>query len=305
MRHLITGRSGFVGRHLAALLQGRGEKVAGLDRHADPPKDLLDRDAVRAVLADFRPERIYHLAAQSGVARSWLDPLGTFRVNVEGTLNLLLAVAEIVPRARVLLVSTSEVYGRAGREGKLLAEEDPLEPRNPYALSKMTAELYAELLGRERQVRVIRVRPAGHIGPGQPLGFVAADFMSQIVKIERGGQEPKLQVGNLSAKREFMDVRDLVRAYADLIERGKPGEVYNLAAGYVLSIRELLETMLELSGVKAEIETDPARFRPHDDQTLVLDASRLRHATGWRPSIQFRDTLLDILAHWRNPNSSP
>ena len=223
MRHLITGLSGFVGAHLAALLRRRGEKVAGLDRHSTPPVDLLDQPAVRAALRDFEPHRIYHLAGQSRVGRSWQDPEGTFRVNVAGTLYLLRAVAEIMPRARVLLVSTNEVYGLPGRGGKLLAEEDPLEPQNPYALSKMTAELMAGLAAREFDLEVVRVRPAGHIGPGQPLGFVAPDFASQVVRIERGEQEPKLQVGNLNAQREFMDVRDVVRAYADLIERGRPG----------------------------------------------------------------------------------
>lgn len=299
MRHLITGRSGFVGSHLAALLSGRGETVGGLDRHGSPAVDLLDRSAVQSAVAEFRPDRVYHLAAQSGVARSWQDPLGTFRVNVEGTINLLLAVSEAARSARVLLVSTSEVYGRARPEGKLLAEEDPLQPENPYALSKLTAELYAQLLAREKEIQLLRVRPAGHIGPGQPLGFVAADFAAQLVKIERGEQEPRLRVGNLSARREFMDVRDVVRAYADLMEQGRPGEVYNLATGYLLSVAELLETMLEVSGVNARIETDPARFRPHDDRALVLDASRLRRLTGWRPKIQLRDTLFDILAYWR------
>jgi len=299
MRHLITGLSGFVGPHLASLLHKRGEKAAGLDLRSIPPVDLLDPDAVRAWLRDFEPHRIYHLAGQSQVGRSWRDPEGTFRVNVGGTLNLLRAVAEIVPRARVLLVSTSEVYGRPGRGGKLLCEEDPLEPQNPYALSKMVAEEMAGLTAREMDLELIRVRPAGHIGPGQALGFVAADFASQVVRIERGDQEPKIQVGNLEARREFMDVRDVVRAYADLMERGRPGEVYNLATGWVLCVRELLETMLDVAGVKAEILTDPARFRPQDDQALVLDASRLRQAIGWKAEIPLRQSLLDILHEWR------
>jgi GDP-4-dehydro-6-deoxy-D-mannose reductase len=300
MHHLITGLSGFVGPHLAALLQNRGGKVAGLDLNGQPPVDLLDPDAVRAALREFEPDRIYHLAGQSQAGRSWQDPEKTFRVNVAGTLSLLRAVAETAPRARVLLVSTSEVYGLPGRGGKLLAEEDPLEPQNPYALSKMTAELMAGLAAREFDLEVVRVRPAGHIGPGQPVGLVAADFASQVVRIERGEQEPKIRVGNLSARREFMDARDVVRAYADLIERGKPGEVYNLATGWVLSIRELLETMLDVAGLKAEIVTDPARLRPHDDQALILDASRLRRAIGWKPEIPLRQSLLDILQDWRS-----
>ncbi len=299
MRHLITGLSGFVGPYLAALLRKRGEKVAGLDRNSDPPVDLLDPDAVRAALRDFEPHRIYHLAGQSQAGRSWRDPEGTFRVNVGGTVNLLRAVAETVPRARVLVVSTSEVYGRPGPGGKLLAEEDPLEPLNPYALSKMTAEQMAELMAREFDLEVIRVRPAGHLGPGQPLGLVAADFASQVVRIARGEQAPLLQVGNLFARREFMDVRDVVRAYADLMERGRPGEVYNLATGFVLSIRELLETMLDVAGVKAEFVTDPGRLRPYDDQALILDASRLRRTLGWKPEIPLRQSLLDILHEWR------
>jgi GDP-4-dehydro-6-deoxy-D-mannose reductase len=299
MRHLITGLSGFVGPHLAALFCNRGEKVAGLDLNSRPAVDILDPDAVRTALGAFEPDRIYHLAGQSQAGRSWQDPEGTFRVNVAGTVNLLRAVAEIVPRARVLLVSTSEVYGLPGRGGKLLAEEDPLEPQNPYALSKMAAELMAGLAARELDLEVVRVRPAGHLGPGQPLGFVAADLASQVVRIERGEQEPKIQVGNLYAQREFMDVRDVVRAYADLIERGRPGEVYNLAAGQVLSVRELLETMLDVAGVKAEIVTDPGRLRPHDDQALVLDASRLRRTLGWKAEIPWRQSLLDILQDWR------
>ena len=303
MKHLVTGLSGFVGGHLADLLQGGREfdkNVIGLDRHGPMPVDLLDPPAVRSLLADFQPDRIYHLAAQSGVARSWQDPEGTFRVNVEGTIVLLKAAAEVAPNAKILLVSTSEVYGKAGKDGKLLAEEDPLEPQNPYAVSKVTAEQTAELLARQSNLQVIIARPAGHIGPGQPLGFVAADFASQIVKIERGGQEPKIKVGNLEARREFMDVRDVVRAYRDLAEKGRAGEVYNLASGELRSVRELLETMLELAGIRAEIVADPAKIRPRDDQALLLDASRLRHAVGWKPQISFRDTLLDILNDWRN-----
>jgi len=300
MRHLITGLSGFVGRHLESLLRRRGDQVAGLDLHATPSVDLADPEAVQALLRDFEPQRIYHLAGQSQAGRSWRDPEATFRVNVGGTLNLLRATAEIAPRARVLLVSTSEVYGRPGREGKLLCEEDPLEPQNPYALSKMAAEQTAELMARELDLELIRVRPAGHIGPGQALGLVATDFASQVVRIERGEQAPIIQTGNLDARREFMDVRDVVRAYADLIERGRPGEVYNLATGFVLSIRELLETMLDVAGVKAEIVTDPARLRPHDDQALILDASRLRRTLGWKPELPLRQSLLDILKDWRN-----
>jgi GDP-4-dehydro-6-deoxy-D-mannose reductase len=302
MTSLITGMAGFVGQHLSALLRERGEEYAGFDHEKalcpDPAcrkLNLLDAKALDSFVAELKPERIFHLAGQSRVARSWAHPEETFRINVVGTLNLLAAMEKYAPGARLLLVSTSEVYGRPRLDGRPLTEADAPEPQNPYALSKLAAELYAMLYHRLHNLEVIRVRPQGHTGPGQARGFVVPDFTSQIVAIENGRQAPVMKVGNLSARREFMDVRDVVRAYFLLTEKGKAGEVYNLASGRLHSVQEMLDLLLELSGLEVRVEVDAERFRPVDTAPLELDASRLVELTGWKPEYDLHRTLSELL----------
>ncbi len=312
MTSLITGMAGFAGQHLAALLRESGEECAGFDyevssgheNSAGPDSacrrlDILDARALDSLVAELQPKRIFHLAAQSGVGSSWAHPEDTFRINVIGTLNLLDAVERYAPGARLLLVSTGEVYGRPRPDGRPLSEADDPEPQNPYALSKLAAELYAMLYHRLHNLDVIRVRPQGHTGPGQARGFVTPDFVSQIIAIEKGSQAPVMRVGNLSARREFMDVRDVVRAYILLMQNGKAGEVYNIAGGTLYSVREMLDLLLELSGLDVRVEVDAERLRPADMPPLELDASRLADLTGWNPEYDLRRTLIELMERSR------
>jgi GDP-4-dehydro-6-deoxy-D-mannose reductase len=303
MRCLITGMAGFAGRYLAELLRKTGDECLGFDHPeavcADPAcykLDLLDAKALEDLIAEIRPERIYHLAAQSGVGRSWKNPENTFRINVLGTLNLLQSARKEAPSARMLLVSTGEVYGKPRADGSPLTEDDEPDPQNPYALSKLAAELYAGLYARLHGLEIIRVRPLGHTGPGQAKGFVAPDFASQVVAIEKGIKEPVMKVGNLEARREFMDVRDVVRAYLLLMRKGRPGEVYNIASGKLYSIRE----MLDISGAEIRVEVYPERFRPVEMAPLMLDSSRLSNLMGWNCEYDLHKTLSELLDYFRS-----
>ncbi len=311
MRCLITGMAGFVGRHLAETLRQGSHECAGFDHPgAKRPDaecsglDILDAGTLDDFISQVRPEKVFHLAAQSGVGRSWKDPETTFRINVIGTINLLESVKRHSPSARVLLVSSGEVYGSPRPDAGPLTEDDEPAPRNPYALSKLAAEQYADLYRRVHGLDLIRVRPLGHTGPGQPRGFAAPDFASQVAAIEKGKQEPVMRTGNLDARREFMDVRDVVRAYSLVMEKGESGEVYNLASGKLYSVREMLDLMLEIAGIDVRIEKDPGLFRPVDMEPLKLDASRLARVTGWKPEFDLRRTISDLLDYYRDWVSS-
>jgi GDP-4-dehydro-6-deoxy-D-mannose reductase len=230
------------------------------------------------------------------VQASLADPGESFRINYIGSLTLLRTVARDAPKARVLLIGSSDSYGPSGSSDAGIRETDPLQPESPYARSKAAAEQLGAL-ACGRGLDVVRVRAFTHIGPGQTDRFVASSFARQVAEIAGGVREPRLHVGNLDSVRDFLDVRDVVRAYAALLDRGVDAGVYNVASGRGVAVREILATLLELAGVDAEIEVDPARFRPTDRR--IGDASRLRDATGWAPRIPLRDTLAEMLEFWR------
>ena len=293
MTTLVTGSDGFVGRHLRALLHQLGENVAGLDL---PDVDLLDPGQVNRRVREVAPVRVYHLAAISSIGQSWQDRDLVFRVNVEGTRNLLAAVAANAPAARVLLVSTGAVYGPA-RQGCAFSENDEPSPANPYARSKLEAEMEADKFFHAQGLDVRRVRPLGHTGPGQRQGFVVPDLAAQVAAIKLGRSEPRLRAGNLQARREFADARDVVRAYRLILERGSPGAVYNLATNRPFAIAEVAETLIRLAGVAATTFSDPALLRPADECSPGLDASRVA-ALGFNYTIPLETTLSDVLAEW-------
>jgi GDP-D-mannose dehydratase len=309
LRLLITGVGGFVGRHLAAALaQGTDwelwgwarRPVDGLpDRLQMMSVDLRNPEEVQRALARVAPEGIIHLAAQSDVAESWRDPWGTFETNVRGTLNLLDGLRALGLRPRVLVVTSNEVYGLVRPEELPIREEQPLRPANPYGLSKVAQDGLAAVYARAYALPIIRARPFNHIGPGQAPRFVVPSFARQIAWIEAGLQEPVLRVGNLEVQRDFTDVRDVVRAYRLLLERGEPGEVYNIGSGRPRSIREVLETMLAMAQVEVRIEVDPQRLRPVDIPVSVADTTRIRERVGWQPLIPFEQSLRDVLEEWR------
>ncbi|HXF68631.1 MAG TPA: GDP-mannose 4,6-dehydratase [Thermoflexus sp.] len=309
MRLLITGVSGFVGRHLAAALAQETSwelwgwtrrPVAGLpDRLRTAHVDLRDPEAVRQELARLAPEGIIHLAAQSDVAESWRDPWGTFETNVRGTLNLLDGLRALGLRPRVLIVTSNEVYGLIRPEEVPIREDQPFRPANPYGISKAAQDWLAAIYATAYALPIIRARPFNHIGPGQDPRFVVPSLARQIAWIEAGLQEPVLRVGNLEARRDFTDVRDVVRAYRLLLEHGEPGEVYNIGSGHARSIREVMDTLLAMARVNVRVETDPQRIRPVEIPISVADTTRIRERLRWQPIIPFEQSLRDVLEEWR------
>jgi GDP-4-dehydro-6-deoxy-D-mannose reductase len=312
VRALITGVSGFAGSHLADFLFEQGvEEIwgvanSGLGAAAHlkgkityRSLDLTNPDAVYALLEACRPTRIYHLAAQAFVPASWEDPWPTLETNIRSQLNLLQALVDLKQDARILCVSSNEIYGKARPEELPIDEGTPLCPDSPYGVSKVAQDMLGGQYHLSYDVYAIRARPFNHIGPRQNERFVAPAFAKQIVEIEKGIAPPVLSVGNLDAQRDFTDVRDIVRAYYLLLEQGAPGEAYNIGRGEPHSVRELLEGLLSFSGLDIQVQTDPARLRPSDVPASYADISKIRAATGWEPRISFRDTLRDILDDWR------
>jgi len=314
MRVLITGLTGFVGSHLADHLVARGDvEIFGTHRWRSRMDniehlsgrvglvecDLRDATAVRRMLSAVRPERIFHLAAQSYVPTSWRAPGETLAGNIAAQVNLFEAARELALPARFHIAGSSEEYGRVLPDEIPIREENPLRPLSPYAVSKVTQDLLAYQYWMSYRLHTVRTRGFNHTGPRRGEVFVTSNFARQIVQIEKGLREPVVWVGNLDAMRDFSDVRDMVRAYWLALEHGEPGEVYNICSGRGYTVRGLLEILLDLAHVKVEIREDPARLRPSDVNVLVGDCTRFRSITGWEPTIPFEVTLKDILDYWR------
>jgi GDP-4-dehydro-6-deoxy-D-mannose reductase len=297
MRALVTGGLGFVGRHLVQHLQASGDEVVTLDHSGPHPVDITDGPAVAAAVADAAPDALYHLAGWADVGASWSDPVGVLRVNAEGTLHVLRACRD-AGIARVLAVASADVYGVVTEAELPLTEASPLRPTSPYAASKVAADAFAQQAFLGYGLGVVRVRPFNHLGPGQSEQFVAPAIAARIARAERD-EVDQIAVGNLSARRDVTDVRDVVRAYRLLIERGEPGEVYNVCTGEDLSVRSLVELLVGLARRPIELVTDPALLRPVDLPVLRGDASKLRAATGWAPGIRIEQTVADLLDDMR------
>ncbi len=295
MKALITGAHGFVGRYLSDHLEAEGDEVLGVDRHDGP--DLLDGPGWLALLERVRPDAVYHLAGQADVGGSWTAPVATFRANAEGTLNVLEACAAVeVPR--VLAVSSADVYGRVTQAELPLDEDSPLRPVSPYAASKVSADFIALQSFLGRGLGVLRVRAFNHLGAGQTDRFVASALAHRVARNELEGGDV-VPVGNLTPRRDFTDVRDVVRAYRLLVVHGEPGEVYNVCSGHDVAVSELAEQLVLLAERPMRLEPDPALQRPVDIPVLRGDNTRLRTATGWVPEIPLHQTLADLLDHWR------
>jgi GDP-4-dehydro-6-deoxy-D-mannose reductase len=296
-----------VGGHLLAQLQAQGGRVFGLVRPSSAPlagcevvvADLLDAEAVARVVRTLAPQRIVHLAAQSSVKESWADPEATLKTNVLGLLHLLEGVRKAGLRPRVLVVGSADEYGAVADAARPLGEDAPLRPVSPYAVSKVAQGYLALQYALGHGLSVVRTRTFNHTGPGRGAVFAESSFARQIADIEAGRREPRILVGNLEAVRDFSDVRDVVRAYALLAERGAPGEVYNVCSGRGVRLRELLDELLGLARIPLEVRLDPARLRPSDVPALVGDPSRLRRSTGWSPRHTLAEALRDLLEAWR------
>jgi GDP-4-dehydro-6-deoxy-D-mannose reductase len=291
VRVLVTGSRGFVGPWLKAHLSQSGDEVLELPASAD----VTDLEVVRAAFRAAEPGAICHLAAQSSVGRSWEDPTRTVVVNVLGTLNVCTAAAALNRAPRLLLVSSSEVYGSVGPQDQPINEDQPLAPVTPYAASKAAAEMVGLQAWLGRRLEVVRARAFNHFGPGQRRGFVVPDLASQVAEAARGDLD-RISTGNLEVSRDMTDVRDVVRAYRLLLLHGEPGEAYNVCRGEAVLISDLLRRLMELAGTNVPVWVDPDRARPADVPAQVGDPSRLRALTGWRPEVPLDGTLADVLA---------
>jgi GDP-4-dehydro-6-deoxy-D-mannose reductase len=316
MKALITGITGFAGSHLAEYLlaehpdvevygtfrwRSRMENVEHLrNRIHLVETDLRDSTSVLAALDKSRPDYIFHLAAQSFVPASWSAPNETLTTNISGQTNIFEAIRVLRLDPVVQIACSSEQYGMVLPHETPIKETNPLRPLSPYAVSKMAQDFLGYQYFQSYGLKVVRTRGFNHTGPRRGQVFVTSNFCSQVAAIELGLQEPVIHVGNLEAIRDFTDVRDMVRAYWLAVTRAKPGEVYNIATGRGIRMREMLDQLLAQSSAKVRIEVDPDRLRPSDVEILIGDSSKFRADTGWEPRIPFEQTLGDLLAYWRD-----
>jgi len=312
---LITGITGFAGSHLAEYLLEHhlDVRVVGTHRWRSPldnvegildrielrETDLRDLHSVYRTLEAVRPDYVFHLAAQSFVPTSWSAPASTLETNVIGQTNIFEAVRALALDPVIQIACSSEEYGLVHPDETPIRETNPLRPLSPYAVSKISQDYLAYQYFQSYGLKTVRTRGFNHTGPRRGKVFVTSNFAMQLAKIEAGLQEPVIRVGNLDAIRDFTDVRDMVRAYYLAVTRARPGEVYNIASGQGITIRELLDRLIELAAVEVSIEQDPERMRPSDVEILLGDSSKFRADTGWEPQIPFEQTLKDTFEYWR------
>jgi len=310
---LITGITGFAGSHLAELLLKAGFEVYGTIRprsktdNIDLIKnrlnlfdaDLMDSHSLYSIIVKIKPDYIFHLAAQSFVQTSWASPATTMEMNVIGSVHLFEAIrrAEIDPTIQI--ACSSEEYGLVYPNELPIKEDNPLRPQSPYAVSKVAMDYLGYQYFQSYKMKIIRTRGFNHTGPRRGEVFVTSNFAKQIAEIEKGKREPMIEVGNLEAKRDWTDVRDMVKAYLLAVQKGTPGEVYNICSEKTVRVGDMLEMLLKMSKVKVEIRQDPSRLRPSDVPVLLGNCTKFRKATGWKPEIPFEKTMEDLLNYWR------
>jgi GDP-4-dehydro-6-deoxy-D-mannose reductase len=294
---LVTGAAGFVGQHFTRFV----ETMRDWRAIATPEDfDLRDADNVARTLAALPvPDAVLHLAAQSNVPQAFADPLATLQVNFLGTLRLLQALKAGSFRGRFVYVGTADAYGLVPEADLPVREDHALAPRNPYAVSKAAAEALVYQWTQSEGLDAVMVRPFNHIGPGQDERFAVAAFARQVAEISLGRCAARIEVGDLDVTRDFTDVRDVVRAYAKLLTQGESGTVYNIGSGVESRLREMLETLIALAGIKADVVVDRARLRPAEQRRMAADATRIRQATGWQPAYPLEQTLKDIYMDWK------
>lgn len=309
MKALIIGAAGFVGPYLAQAVKQymnceivatklEQEKVTIPEARIEN-LNILNSGEISAVLSDEKPDYIFHLAAQSSVALSWKNPTLTVDININGALNLLNAIRGLNEQPRVLMVGSGEEYGYIKEDMVPIKENASLEPGNVYAVTKATQNMMATIYAQAYGMYLVMTRSFNHMGPRQTPQFVVSDFCNQVVKIEKGLQEPVIKVGNLSARRDFTDVRDVVRAYTLLIQYGRAGETYNVGSGNARTIQSILELILSKSTQQIKVEIDERKLRPVDVPIIEADIRKTYRDTGWKPEISIDKTIEDMLDHWR------
>lgn len=291
-RLLVTGLSGFVGSHL------RSSLPPGWQLMEVPRLDLLQPGAFDGCLTERAPDAVIHLAGQTFVPQAFKDPAGTLQVNVLGTLNLLESLKRCGFSGAFLYVSSGDVYGQVGEAQLPITEEQMPRPRNPYGVSKVSAELLCQQWSFTESWRMMVARPFNHVGTGQKADFVLPAVARQVARIRRGLQAPRIEVGDIDVSRDFLDVRDVLAAYFALLEHGRSGEVYNVCSGQEYRVRDLIERMVRLAEVELDICQDPQRLRRAEQCRVCGSHAKLRQETGWAPEISMERTLRDILADW-------
>lgn len=308
MKSLIIGGAGFVGSYLIRYLQEQGQEVAVTkmpqETIAAPGADqydlnILEKDSITDLILKLQPDYVFHLAAQSSVGLSWKNPQMTIDVNIKGSVNVLEALRKAEKRPKTLLIGSGEEYGAIRPEELPVSETNALKPENIYAATKACQNMFGRIYAEAYGLSVTMVRAFNHIGPNQVPMFVVADFCRQTAEIEAGKREAVLKVGNLAAERDFTDVRDVVRAYALLVEKGTAGETYNVGSGHAVAIDTILKMILSMSDKEIRIEKDPSKFRPVDVPTIEADTKKLYEATGWTPQISLEQTIRETLDYWR------
>jgi GDP-4-dehydro-6-deoxy-D-mannose reductase len=315
-RSLVTGIAGFAGSHLADLLTSRGDEVQGIDREGAGtgtiqhlierkririhPLDIRDRAGLTDLIRREQFDRIYHLAGLTFVPESFTAPEETLAVNLGGTLALFEATRAAAPGARILYVSSAAAYGDLDDPAHPVVESTPFRPNNPYGFTKAAGDLMAYQYARQNTLHIVRARPFNHTGPRQAPVFVCSEFAKAVAEMEAGRRPPELSVGNLEIGRDFSDVRDIVRGYALLLERGSAGSSFNLASGRAVKVGEILEMLLTMSSIEVRVTEDPRKVRQGEVPSIVGSAEKAAREADWRPEIPFDQTLRDLLAWWRN-----
>lgn len=309
MKALVIGGGGFVGPYLVRhLTDDLGYEVTvtktvketlTMDNATVRNLDILDMEQIRNLLEEEKADYLFHLAAQSSVAYSWKNPTLTVDVNIKGCINLLEAIRLVDKKPRVLLIGSGEEYGHIKKDECPIIEDNVVRPGNIYAATKSCQNMLGRIYSDAYNLDIMMVRAFNHIGPNQTPMFVVADFCKQVADIEKGKQEPVINVGNLSAKRDFTDVRDVVKAYAKLVAGGKRGETYNVGTGHAVAIQDILNKIISMSDKDIEVKVDPGKLRPVDVPIIEPDISKIKREVGWEPLIPLEQTLRETLEHWR------
>lgn len=305
---LVIGAAGFVGKYLINEMVSNGiEAYATKLPHEtleDVPAtvldlDIMDQEAIVSLLFEVRPDYIFHLAAQSSVGLAWKKPGLTVDVNIKGSLNVMDAIRELYYKPRVLMIGSGEEYGHIQPGETPIGETNLLRPGNIYAATKACQNMIGSIYAKAYDMELIMVRAFNHIGPGQTSMFVVSDFCRQVAEIEKGLREPVMRVGNLAARRDFTDVRDVVKAYVGLVQTGEAGETYNVGSGNAQEIRSILDLVISMSEIPIHVEIDPNKLRPVDVPIIEADITKINRLTGWKPEIPLEQTVRETLNYWR------